>query len=65
MDFKELFKRFPVEWTKYGLMGVDACCEMVMLLLTDTTKTNEDIYNILVQIKKDNKEILNSLEVEE
>ena len=59
MNWKELFKDYPIEWTKYAMMGMNATLRGMLLIsnFVDKDRLVEIMSNTLKRVEKDLEEI--------
>ena len=59
MNWKDLFKGYPKEWTKYAMMGMSATLRGMILIsnFVDKDRLVEIMSNTLKRVEKDLKEI--------
>ena len=59
MNWKELFKDYPIEWTKYAMMGMVQTLRGMLLIsnFVDKDRFVEIMSNTLKRVEKDLEEI--------
>ena len=61
MNWKDLFKVYPKEWTKYAMMGMSETLKVLLLLskIQDKDKLVETMKTLLKGVDKDLEELKN------
>lgn len=59
MNWKDLFKDYPKEWTKYAMMGMSETLKVLLLLskIQDKDELVETMKTLLKRVDKDLEEI--------
>lgn len=61
MNWKDLFKDYPKEWTRYAMMGMSETLKVLLLLskIQDKDKLVETMKTLLKGVNKDLEELKN------
>lgn len=61
MNWKELFKDYPKEWTRYAMMGMSETLKVLLLLskVQDKDKLVETMQTLLKGVNRDLEELKN------
>lgn len=61
MNWKDLFKDYPKEWTRYAMMGMSETLKVLLLLskIQDKDKLVETMKTLLKGVDKDLEELKN------
>lgn len=61
MEWKELFKDYPKEWTKYAMMGMSETLKVLLLFskVQDKDKLVETMKTLLKGVNRDLEELKN------
>lgn len=65
MNWKDLFKDYPKEWTRYAMMGMSETLKVLLLLskTMDKDKLVETMKTLLKGVNRDLEELKNEEEV--
>ena len=65
MEWKELFKDYPKEWTRYAMMGMSETLKVLLLFskVQDKDKLVETMQTLLKGVNRDLEELKNEEEV--
>jgi len=61
MEWKELFKDYPKEWTRYAMMGMSETLKVLLLFskVQDKDKLVETMQTLLKRVNRDLEELKN------